>query len=59
MIRFALTFLVRRLMLAVIVLAAVNVAVHGMIGSAATSRSLLDTLAGLPKALDTIHRAFR
>ena len=59
MIRFALSFLVRRLMLAVIALAAVNVFLHGITGSSVTSRSVMERIAGLPKALETLHRSFR
>lgn len=59
MIRFTLTFLVRRLMLALIVLAGANVFIHGMSGASVTSRDVMERIAGLPKALETLHRSFR
>lgn len=59
MIRFILTLLVRRLVLAAVVLGAANVALGGMMGTAAPSLSVVKLLSDLPKTLDTITRAFR
>lgn len=59
MIRFVLTLLVRRLMLAAIVLGAANVAIGGMMGSSASTHSVIKLLSDLPKTLDTINRSFR
>lgn len=59
MIRFVLTLLVRRLMLAAIVLGAFNVVIGGMMGSSAGTRSVVKVLSDLPKTLDTINRSLR
>jgi len=59
MMRWALTFLVNRLLLVAIFFGALNVVTQGSSCQSGGSQGLLPTLSGLPKALEMLSTAIR